>query len=329
VFVAAETAWRMMTRRDPWVNLLRTTMAAFAAGLGGADSIAVLPFTAAIGLPDAFARRLARNTQLILLEESHLARVGDPAAGSGGIEDITDKLCAAAWALFQEIEAKGGTAAALEAGIIQRKVAAVRADRAAAVARRRDAITGTSEFPDLRELPVAVLDVPPVERPDPVVPTFEPLRRMRLAAPFERLRDASDARLASTGARPQVFLANLGKLSEFTARATFAKNFFEAGGIEALTNEGFAGTEHMVAAFRRSSAKLACLCGSDEVYARDAATAAQALAAAGAAHLLLAGRPKDQEDYRAAGIAAFIHAGCDALAILTAAYDAVSLRSTT
>ena len=127
VFVAAETAWRMMTRRDPWVNVLRTTMAVFAAGLGGADSIAVFPFTAALGLPDAFARRLARNTQLILLEESSLAKVADPAAGSGGIEDITDRLCEAAWALFQEIEATGGTAAALEAGLIQDKVAAVRA----------------------------------------------------------------------------------------------------------------------------------------------------------------------------------------------------------
>ena len=104
----------MMTRRDPWVNLLRTTMAVFAAGLGGANSITVLPFTAALGLPDRFARRLARNTQLILLEESNLAKVADPAAGSGGIEDLTDKLCRAAWALFQEIEAAGGAAAALE-----------------------------------------------------------------------------------------------------------------------------------------------------------------------------------------------------------------------
>ena len=126
-FVAADTAWRMMTRRDPWVNLLRTTMAVFAAGLGGANSITVLPFTAARGLPDRFARRLARNTQLILLEESNLAKVADPAAGAGGIEDLTDQLCGAAWALFQEIEAAGGAAAALEGGLIQRKVAAVRA----------------------------------------------------------------------------------------------------------------------------------------------------------------------------------------------------------
>src|SRR5262249_32837404 len=91
--VAAEAAWRTMTQRDPWVNMLRATMAVFAAGLGGADSITVLPFTAALGLPDRFARRMARNTQLILLEESNLAKVSDPAAGSGVIEDLTAKLC--------------------------------------------------------------------------------------------------------------------------------------------------------------------------------------------------------------------------------------------
>src|SRR6185312_16428855 len=92
--VAAETAWRMMTRHDPYVNMLRNTIAIAAAGLGGADNIAVLPHTAAIGLPDAFARRVARNTQLVLLEEANLAKVADPAAGSGAIEHLTDALCA-------------------------------------------------------------------------------------------------------------------------------------------------------------------------------------------------------------------------------------------
>src|SRR6185436_12892421 len=118
----AETAWRMLTRCDPQVNILRGTIAAFAAGLGGADSITVLPFTAALGLPDRFARRMARNTQHILLDESNLAKVTDPAAGSGVIEDITEKLCQAAWTLFQEIEAAGGLAPALDRGLIQEKI---------------------------------------------------------------------------------------------------------------------------------------------------------------------------------------------------------------
>jgi methylmalonyl-CoA mutase len=104
----AETAWRMTTRRDPWVNMLRSTVAAFSAGIGGADAITVLPFTAPLGLPDAFARRVARNTQAILLDESNLARVADPAAGAGGFEALTDALCEKAWGLFQEIEREGG-----------------------------------------------------------------------------------------------------------------------------------------------------------------------------------------------------------------------------
>ena len=157
-FISAESAWRMMTRRDPFVNVLRATIATFAAGLGGADAITVLPFTAALGLPDSLARRIARNTQLLLLEESNIAKVADPTAGAGGIEDLTDKLCHAAWTLFQEIEAAGGAAAALEKHLIQDKVAAVRAAREAAVAARKDSLTGTSDYPNLAELPIQVLD---------------------------------------------------------------------------------------------------------------------------------------------------------------------------
>jgi methylmalonyl-CoA mutase len=239
-FVVAETAWRMMTRRDPYVNMLRATIAVVAAGFGGADAITVLPFTAAIGLPDRFARRIARNTQLILLEESNLAKVSDPAAGSGGIEDLTDQLCATAWLLFQEIEKAGGADAALERGLIQSKVAATRMEREKNVARRKDALTGTSEFPDIHESAAHVLDVAPAPVSANGAPKFPTLPRIRLAEPFERLRDASDRMLAASGARPKVFLANLGKLAGFTARTLFARNFFEAGGIEAVTNDGFA-----------------------------------------------------------------------------------------
>src|SRR4029077_11844728 len=138
VMIAAETAWRTMTKRDPYVNMLRNTIAVAAAGLGGADSITVLPHTAPLGLPDAFARRLARNIQLVLLEESNLARVGDPAAGSSALEALTQNLCTAAWSLFQEIEKAGGVWAALLSGLIQRHVAAVRAEREQAIARRTD-----------------------------------------------------------------------------------------------------------------------------------------------------------------------------------------------
>jgi methylmalonyl-CoA mutase len=319
--VVAETAWRMMTQRDPYVNLLRATIAVFSAGLGGADAISVLPFTMARGLSDRFARRIARNTQLVLLEESNLAKVMDPAAGSGGLEDLTDKLCRTAWALFQEIERAGDAWAALERGLIQKKVAAVRAAREQAVARRKDALTGTSDFPDLAETPVAVLDVSPVApTPYPAALKFDPMPAIRLAAPFEELRDASDCVLAQSGARPKIFLANLGKPADFAARATFAKNFFEAGGIEAVTNDRFMSRDHMLTALRSSGAKLACLCSSDDLYAREAIDAAKALTAADVP-VYLAGRPGEREQaLRAAGITDFIFAGCDALAALRRAH---------
>ncbi len=160
-FVSAETAWRMMAQRDAHTNILRTTIAVFAAALGGADAIAVLPFSAALGLPDGFARRIARNSQLILLEELHLDKVADPSAGSGAVEDLTDRLCRAAWTLFQEIEAAGGAAAALETGLIQNRVAAVRAQRGAAAAHLKDAITGVSIFPAIDEAHISVLAVCP------------------------------------------------------------------------------------------------------------------------------------------------------------------------
>jgi methylmalonyl-CoA mutase len=327
--VAAETAWRMMTRRDPWVNLLRATVATFAAGLGGADSVTVLPYTMALGLPDRFARRLARNTQLVLIEEANLAKVTDPAAGSGGIEDVTAKLCTTAWSLFQEIEAAGGAWAALQQGLVQNKVAAVRAEREKAIARRKDALTGTSEFPDINELPLLVLEATPVAVPShgPTAVRVEPLPSIRLAEPFEQLRDASDLALRASGSRPKVFLANLGPLAEFTARATFAKNLFEAGGIEAVTNDGFGSRAEMVAAFKASGAKLACLCSSDKIYASEAADAARALTDAGAMHIYLAGRPGELEaTLKTSGVQGFIYVGCDVVATLREAHAKLSSK---
>jgi methylmalonyl-CoA mutase len=334
VFVAAETAWRMLTQRDPYVNLLRATMATFAAGLAGADAITVLPHTLALGLPDAFARRVARNTQLVLLEESNLAKVSDPAAGSGGIESLTHALCGTAWALFQEIEKAGGVFTALEQNLIQRKVAATRAAREANIARRTEELTGATAFPNLGEEQVGVLDAKPFELApsDDAKIKFDALSPMRLAAPFERLRDRSDEILKAKGARPQVFLANLGTATDFTARTTFARSFFETGGIEALDFlaplpsgevKEFAA---LTAAFKTSGTTLACICSSDKIYADRAEEAAKALQAAGAKHIYLAGRVGERETVlRAAGVNEFIFAGCDALAALQLAHQFVEM----
>jgi methylmalonyl-CoA mutase len=326
VFVSATTAWRMLTQRDPWVNLLRATVAVFSAGLGVADAVTVLPFTAALGLPDRFARRLARNTQLILLEEANLAKVADPAVGAGAMGDLTGQLCRAAWSLFQEIESAGGVVTALEKGMIQDKIAAVRSARQAAVATRRDPLTGTSEFPNLAELPVTVLDVPRQTSAHPPA-AFPALPRIRLAEPYERLRDASDRALAATGQRPKVFLATLGTPADFTARASFAKNFFEAGGIEATPTEAYATRKDMLSAFRASGAGIACLCSSDKIYETQAGEAARALTEAGARRIYLAGRGGHLESaLKDAGVAAFIYSGCDALGSLTEVHRALGLR---
>jgi methylmalonyl-CoA mutase len=320
VLLTAETAWRMMTRRDPDVNMLRTTIAVAAAGLGGADAITVLPHTAPLGLPDAFARRVARNTQLVLLEESNLARVADPAAGSGAIEALTQQLCAAAWSIFQKIEKAGGAWAALQSGLIQNNVAAVRAERQKAVARAKDILTGTNAFPDIHETTPAVLDVAPRAAPndEPATVTAAALPRIRLAEPFEALRDRSDQILAKTGARPKVFLATLGAPAEFNARLTFAKNFFEIGGIEAVSSPG----PDFAPVYKSAGTALACLCSSDKIHEREAAAAVAVLHAAGAKQVYLAGRPGEREAApRTAGVQSFIYEGCDALATLSAAYD--------
>lgn len=326
IFISAETAWRMMAQRDPHTNMLRTTIAVFAAALGGADAIAVLPFTSALGLPDDFARRVARNTQLVLLEESNFAKVADPAAGSGAVEDLTDQMCRATWTLFQEIEAGGGAAAALASGLIQTKVAAVRARRQAALATDKDALTGVSVFPALDEAQAAVLSPTPPRAPAPSWPkenAFAPFAPRRLAEPFEALRDASDRCLAAAGARPKVFLACLGSQADFTPRFSFAKNFFEAGGIAAVGAEVNAGAA--AAAFKASGAALACLCGADRTYDGEAEATAAALKAAGARHIYLAGRPGARESAdRAAGIETLIYTGCDALAVLEAAHRIVA-----
>jgi methylmalonyl-CoA mutase len=309
----AETAWRMMTRVDPHVNLLRATMAVFAAALGGADSISVLPFTQALGLPDAAARRLARNTQLVLLEESNLDKVSDPAAGSGGYEALTSEFCERAWDLFQQIEKEGGLAKALASGSFQARVAKTRARRRERVARRLDPLTGASEFPILEEVSVSVLE--PLQL-SPETEDARTLPRIRLAEPFEHLRAVADA-LAQEGARPAVFLANLGPLATFASRAMFAKNVFAAGGIAAIDSDGFDSPQAAAAAFKTSDANLACICSSDSVYIEKAVATVRALAEAGARGIYIAGRPREQDaDLRQAGVTDFIYPGCDVLLVL-------------
>ncbi|MGW8697243.1 methylmalonyl-CoA mutase family protein [Streptomyces eurythermus] len=287
----------MMTRRDPWVNMLRTTVAALAAGVGGADAVTVLPFDHALGLPDAFARRIARNTSSILIEESHLARVVDPAGGSWYVERLTDDLAEAAWSFFRSVERDGGQAAVLRSGRLRTDLATTWAERSKRLARRREPITGVSEFPLLSEKPV--------ERPPAPEPPSGGLPRVRRDEAYEELRARSDAHLARTGARPRIYLATIGSPAEYTARASFAANLFQAGGIEPVT-EG---------AFADSGATEAVVCSSDALYAEQAGRVAESLRAAGARHVFLAGRGEYP------GIDSYVFAGCDAVDVLSATLD--------
>ncbi|MFB7918484.1 methylmalonyl-CoA mutase small subunit [Streptomyces sp. NPDC056061] len=308
----AVTSPVMMTRRDPWVNMLRTTLACLGAGVGGAESVTVLPFDHALGLPDAFARRIARNTSTILLEESHLARVIDPAGGSWYVERLTAELADSAWAFFQEIERAGGQAAALRSGMIGERLAATWAARSGDLARRKEPITGVSEFPQLAERPVE-REAAPAE---PSAATGGGLPRVRRDEAFEALRARSDAHLAATGRRPKVFLAALGPAAVHTARATFASNLFQAGGIEPVHDPVTVDASTAADAFRASGATVACLCSGDALYAEQAGAVAAALRSAGARQVFLAGRPAEYS-----GVDAYVFAGCDVVAVLSSVLD--------
>ncbi|MFD4735771.1 methylmalonyl-CoA mutase family protein [Streptomyces virginiae] len=312
----AVTSPVMMTRRDPWVNMLRTTVACMAAGVGGADAVTVLPFDNELGLPDAFARRISRNTSTILLEESHLARVIDPAGGSYYVERLTDELAHAAWGFFQTLEKAGGQAAALRSGLVAERLAATWAARSKKLAKRREPITGVSEFPLLSEKPV-------VREPAPAVPTGG-LPRVRRDEAYEALRARSDAHLAATGARPRIFLAALGPAAAHTARATFASNLFQAGGIEPVHVPVSVDPTTAAEAYAASGADgMAVLCSSDTLYEEQAAAVSEALRAAGATTVFLAGRPGTAET----SVDEYVFAGCDAVAVLSSVLDRMGVPS--
>ena len=301
----AVTSSVMTTKHDPWVNLLRTTVACFAAGVGGADAVTVQPFDAALGLPDSFSRRIARNTQNLLIEEGHLARVLDPAGGSWYVESLTEALAQAAWDWFTEIERAGGLVAALDSGLVRDRIAAAWADRAQRLATRADAITGVSEFPNLAEkLP----DRQPAGDP---LPTGG-LPRVRAAQGFEELRD----RAVSAPHPPRVYLATIGPIARHTARATFAGNLFQAGGLETPSGDGVAG-------FAEADTTVACICGTDKDYAESAAGLAQELREAGATSVWLAGKP----DLAIDGVDGYVFAGCDALEVLRTVHEQAGVKA--
>lgn len=349
-----------VTTRDPWVNMLRTTTQAFSAAVGGADAVTTGGFDRAVGQSDAFARRIARNTQIILNEEAHVAHVADPAGGSYYVENLTDELCERGWAVLQEVEAAGGMARALQDGSVATAIAQTAAARDREVARRKRAVTGISEFAHIAEAPI---ERAPAALPGPAgasgtlaaigdggvdaihaaladganVATLvaalrggaDPARIDALpvrpiAQGFEALRD----RASSHATPPSAFLCNLGPIPDHKARATYASGFLNAGGIECIGNDGFADSAAAVDAFKASGTTTAVFCGTDDAYAETVADLAPKLVAAGATSLVLAGRPGDKEEaFRTAGVAHFIFMGCDAVESLSGLLDTMGVAS--
>jgi methylmalonyl-CoA mutase len=362
---------RVLTLRDPYVNLLRNTVACFAAGVGGAEAITSVPFDAVSGLPDSQARRIARNTALILQEEAHLHRVIDPPGGGWYLDWLTEQVAEKAWGIFQQVEHGGGMQSALRTGWVAQQIDSAFAPRAKDLARRKEGITGVSEFPNVGEAPV-VRPAPdraalrgaaarrvareriadcgfhlqvngakaPLRDPQAVVELAEqgasvgqlaralgfhaeptaipPLAPHPFARPFEVLRYASDVWQAAHGARPRVFLASMGPVAHYTARATYARNFFEAGGFQVIDAGGFKDAEAAAAAFARSGAKVAVICSSDKLYPDVVPQLVPKLKAVGARSVVLAGNPGASEAaWRAAGVDRFIFIKCDVLATLS------------
>ncbi len=280
----AVTSPRMFSTVDPYVNLLRATIATFGAATGGADAITVLPFDHAAGLPSSFSRRIARNTQVIAAEESNLGRVMDPAGGSWYVEALTEELAQAAWVIVGEIEAAGGMAAALASGDIERRIGQTNEARAAKLATRAIELTGVSMFPLAGEVKFEA-------KPRPEAPVLGGLTQIRDSQVFEELRGQAWAYQAEHGAPPEVFLACLGQQRGLRRppglRLQRAPRGWPPPGREPRRDA--CGDRRKRAA--QAGAKVAVLASSAKVYADQAVPVAEALKAVpGVEKVYLAGQ---------------------------------------
>lgn len=307
----AVTSWRMMSRDDAYVNVLRTTLACFAASVGGAEAITVLPFDTVHGLPNDFSRRIARNTQIILGEESNIARVNDPAGGSFFVEQLTDDFAEAGWAWFQQIEAAGGMTKAVGSALVADRLAASTAERDRRLSDRSAPLTGVSMFPQAVE--------PVIERtPRPAAPESA-LPRRRDAEMFEALRDRTAA-LGQGGSPPTVLLAALGSRRDFGARETFTTALLGVAGIGATLVEG-TDPAAFAQGLKDAGTTVAVLCSSAPMYSEHGQTVAQALRDAGAKTVLIAGNAKELGEAPDGTVDGALYAGVDTVPLLTSILD--------
>ncbi len=307
MIVHAETTAFNLTLFDSYVNMLRTQTEAMSAAIAGVESITVKPYDSVYETPTDFAERIAKNQQLILKHESHLDIVADPAGGSYYIESLTASIAAEAWKIFLGIENEGGFGKAVTEGKIKESIVASGKNRLAALARRKEILLGTNQYPNFTEK---------AEGKKPLDTKCccegEGLKPLRLGEEFEQLRLATEA----SGKRPKAFMLTIGNLAMRQARAQFSCNFLAAAGYEVIDNLGFKSVEEGAKAALEAGADIVVICSSDDEYAEYAIPAYEAVK--DKAIFIVAGAPACSEDLQKAGIENFIHVRVNVLETLKA-----------
>ncbi|MBR7026031.1 MAG: acyl-CoA mutase large subunit family protein [Bacteroidales bacterium] len=315
---AVTSSWNQ-TVYDAYVNMLRGTTEAMSAALAGVDSIVVLPFDHAFRAPNEFSNRIARNTQSILKEEAHFDKVEDPGAGSYYIETLTKSIALAAWDIFKAVDDKGGYVEAFKAGDVQAAVKAVADKKDQAIAKRRDTILGTNQYPNFLEKASDEITKEIVTRgadcgcccgksDDKKV--AEPLRPYRGAQAFEALRLATDR----SGKQPQAFMLTFGNLAMCRARAQFSCNFFAVAGFKVVDNNRFSTIEEGVEAALAAKADIVVACSADDEYAEAVPKIKELIG--DKAIVVVAGDPECRPELEAKGIDKYIHVRCNVLETL-------------
>ena len=302
----AETSTFNLTVFDAHVNMLRTQTEAMSATLGGVDSLTVTPFDVTYKESDDFSERIARNQQLLLLEESHFNKVVDPAAGSYYLENLTAQLAEQAWKIFLEVEDNGGFFKSVENGTVQATMQATSEKRLKDVASRKEILLGTNQFPNFNEVAASKIEKQQGEKACKcgcsVETGLQTLPTTREAEQFECLRLQTEA----AAKQPKAFMLTIGNLAMRLARAQFSCNFFACAGYKVIDNLGFETVEDGVKEARKQGADIIVLCSSDDEYA-ELAPKAKAAIADGNEILVVAGAPACMEDLKAQGIDQFIH----------------------
>jgi len=319
------TSARMISAVDPWVNMLRVTTAAFAAGTGGADGVTVTPFDRMIGQPGDLGRRIARNTQIILRDESSLGRIADPLAGSWYGEELTDELAEAGWARFRDIEREGGALAALRSGLIATTLAGLADEREDDLDHRRRVMTGVNEFPLLGNdgTDPESADRGSVEVPEPSLTgeTFSlpALRPRHDSTRFENMRRAAREHEESGGDRPQIYLACMGSIASHVNYANWAKSFFEVAGIETVPSGALEGNEDQVKTFKDGGFEMVAVCAGRNQTAEDVADLVGRLSDVGAGYIFMVNSTKElNEAAMEAGADELVKNGVNLTEVLTA-----------